>query len=117
MMLYIMLAYLMLFAALFNAVCLHNAYFLPSTFANALSWVIDTVCSFQILSCIMHSDFNLLFILILCSHRFLARWQCALWRIELKNKHSWYFFQYYCSNQRLHRNDFYLGNSNRLQKT
>ena len=35
MLLYIMLAYLMLFAALFNAVCLHNVYSLPLTFANA----------------------------------------------------------------------------------
>ena len=44
---YIMLAYLMLLTALSNAVCLHNAYFLPLTFANAfcfhaLSWFIDT---------------------------------------------------------------------------
>ena len=49
-MLYIMFAYLMLFAALPNAVCLHNAFssrFLPLIFANAfcfhaLSWFIDT---------------------------------------------------------------------------
>ena len=46
-MLYIMLAYLMLFAALSNAVCLYNAYSLPLIFANpfsfhALSWFIDT---------------------------------------------------------------------------
>ena len=45
-MLYIVLAYLMLFAALSNAVCLHNA-FLPLISANAfyfhvLSWFIDT---------------------------------------------------------------------------
>ena len=45
-MLYIMLAYLMLFAALSNAVCLYNAFFLL-IFANAfcfhtLSWFIDT---------------------------------------------------------------------------
>ena len=45
--LYIMLAYLMLFTALFNDVCLYNVFFLPLTFANAfcfndLSWVIDT---------------------------------------------------------------------------
>ena len=44
-MLYVMLAYLMLFAALCNAVCLHNAFF-PLIFANAfcyhaLSWFID----------------------------------------------------------------------------
>ena len=34
-MLYIVLAYLMLFAALSNAVCLHNASFLPLISANA----------------------------------------------------------------------------------
>ena len=51
MLLYIMLhivpAYLMLFAALSNAVCLNNASFLPMISANAfyfhvLSWFIDT---------------------------------------------------------------------------
>ena len=50
MLLYIMLAYLMLFAALSNAVCLHNAFIFYSLlliFANAfcfhtLSWSIDT---------------------------------------------------------------------------
>ena len=46
-MLYILLAYLMLFAALSNAVCLYNASFMPMTSANAfyfhvLSWFIDT---------------------------------------------------------------------------
>ena len=46
-MLYIVLAYLLLFAALSNAVCLHNASFLPMISANALyfhvlSWFIDT---------------------------------------------------------------------------
>ena len=46
-MLYIVLAYLMLFAALSNAVCLYNAYFLPMISAIAfyfhvLSWLIDT---------------------------------------------------------------------------
>ena len=34
-MLYIVPAYLMPFAALLNAVCLHNASFLPLIFANA----------------------------------------------------------------------------------
>ena len=48
MLLYIMLAYLMLFAALSNAVCLHNAFSLLLIFANAfcfhtLSWFIDTL--------------------------------------------------------------------------
>ena len=38
-MLYIMLAYLMLLAALSNAVCLHNAFFLPLIFANAFCFM------------------------------------------------------------------------------
>ena len=46
-MLYIMLAYIMLFAALSNAVCLYNASFFPFISANAfcfhaLSWSIVT---------------------------------------------------------------------------
>ena len=44
---YIVVAYIMLFAALYSAVCLHNASFLPLISANAfyfhaLSWFIDT---------------------------------------------------------------------------
>ena len=47
MLLYIMPACLMLIAALSNAVCLYNAFFLPLIFGNAfcfhpLSWFIDT---------------------------------------------------------------------------
>ena len=46
-MLYIVLAYLMLFAALSNVVCLHNASFLSmiseiAFYFNVLSWFIDT---------------------------------------------------------------------------
>ena len=64
-MLYIMLAYLMLLAALTNAVCLHNVYIFAIDFCkyfcfHALSWFIDTVCLLQILFCIMHSAYNLL---------------------------------------------------------
>ena len=82
--LYTMLAYLMQFAALFNAVCI-MLLFLPLIFADAfcfhaLSWVIDTVCLFLILFCFMHSAFNLLVFLILCSLRFLMKVLCALWR-------------------------------------
>ena len=52
-MLYIILAYLMLFAALSNAVCLDNASFFILIFANAfcfhaMSWFIDTVCLFNV---------------------------------------------------------------------
>ena len=46
-MLYIVLAYLMLHAALSNAVCLHNVSFLPiisaiAFYFHVLSWFIDT---------------------------------------------------------------------------
>ena len=46
-MLYIVLAYLMLFAALSNADCLYNASFLPmisaiAIYFHVLSWFIDT---------------------------------------------------------------------------
>ena len=47
-MLYIVLAYLMLFAALSNAVCLNNASFFANDFCkcflffHVLSWFIDT---------------------------------------------------------------------------
>ena len=63
-MLYIVLAYLMLFAALTNAVCLYNASFLPLISANAfyfhaLSLFIDTVCLFHFFISVMHSAFNL----------------------------------------------------------
>ena len=39
-MLYIMLGYLMLFAALSNAVCLHSAFFLLLIFANAFVFML-----------------------------------------------------------------------------
>ena len=55
----------MLLAALSNAVCLHNASFLPMISAivfyfHVLSWFIDTVYLFHVLICIMHCAFNLL---------------------------------------------------------
>ena len=75
-MLYIMLAYLMMFTALFNA------FFLPLTFANsffnALYWYIDTVSLFLIIFRIMHSGFYLLVFLILCSQNFFERVMCSL---------------------------------------
>ena len=57
-MLYIVLANLMLFAAITNAVCLNNAFFsliCVMLFFHALSLFI----SFFLLICIMHSAFNL----------------------------------------------------------
>ena len=85
-MLCIMLVYLVQFAALFNAVSLHHAFF-PLTFINAfcfhaLSWVIDTVClfAFYYASCT---------VLLICwfskfylHSGFLMKGLCALWRIS-----------------------------------
>ena len=57
-MLYIVLAYLMLFAVLTNAVCLYNASFLPLISANAFYFhALSLFISFFIF--IMHSAFNL----------------------------------------------------------
>ena len=58
--LYIVLAYLMLFAALTNAVCLKNASFLSLICANAFYFhALSLFISFFFI-CIMHSAFNLL---------------------------------------------------------
>ena len=59
-MLYIVLAYLMLFAALTNAVCLNNAFFWGSLIcANAFYFhALSLFISFFFI-CIMHSAFNL----------------------------------------------------------
>ena len=55
-----MLAYLMLFAALTNAVCLNNASFLSLICANALYFhALSLFISFFLFFCIMHSAFNL----------------------------------------------------------
>ena len=88
-----MLAYLMLFAALFNSVCLSNAYFIyfyfcKCFFFHTLSWVIDAVFLFQILFCIMHSAFNLLVFVLLCSHIFYNERTMCSGEIALKNNHS-----------------------------
>ena len=64
-MLYIVLAYLMLFAALTNAVCLYNASFFAIDFCKCflfscfvfVYWHID--CLFHFFISIMHSAFNL----------------------------------------------------------
>ena len=58
-MLYIVLDYLMLFAALTNAVCLNNASFLSLICANAFYFhALSLYISFFFI-CIMHSAFNL----------------------------------------------------------
>ena len=60
-MLYIVLAYLMLFAALTNAVCLNNASsFLSLICANAFYFhALSLFFFFIFFICIMHSAFNL----------------------------------------------------------
>ena len=65
-MLYIMLAYLMLLAALSNAVCLHNASFSSIYFCKCflLSCFVlvycHIVCLFHVFAYTMHSALNLL---------------------------------------------------------
>ena len=58
-MLYIELAYLMLLAALTNAVCLYNASFLPLISAIAFYFHALSLFVSFFLICIMHSAFNL----------------------------------------------------------
>ena len=63
-MLYIVLAYLMLFAAITNAVCLNNAsfffFFFSLICANAFYFhALSLFISFFLVICIMHSAFNL----------------------------------------------------------
>ena len=69
MLLYIVLAYLMLFAALTSAVCLYNASFLPLIYANAFHFhVLSLFLSFFLFaSCTVLLIF--FFLLIICSHR------------------------------------------------
>ena len=57
-MLYIVLAYLMLFAALTNAVCLNNASFFHC-FVQMLLFSCFVFVYFIFFICIMHSAFNL----------------------------------------------------------
>ena len=58
-MLYIVLAYLMLFAALTNAVCLYNASFFAIDFSKCFLFSCFVFVYFIFLICIMHSAFNL----------------------------------------------------------
>ena len=58
-MLYIVLAYLMLFAALTNAVCLYNASFFAIDFCKYFLFSCFVFVYFIFLVCIMHSAFNL----------------------------------------------------------
>ena len=58
-MLYIVLAYLMLFAALTNAVCLNNASFFCHWMVQMLFNFMLCLCLFPFFICIMHSAFNL----------------------------------------------------------
>ena len=57
-MLYIVLAYLMLFAAITNAVCLNNAFFIDLCKCFLFSCFVFVYFIFFLI-CIMHSAFNL----------------------------------------------------------
>ena len=85
-MLYIVFAYLMLFAAISNTVCWHNASFFAIDFCkcflfHAFSWFIDTLFvyfKYDFPSCAV-----LLicwFFLILCLRHFYMIGLCSLWR-------------------------------------
>ena len=90
-MLYIMLAYLMLLAAISNAVCLHNAlfcyWFLQMLFVSCfvlVYWHIDFL--FQVWFSIMRSAFNLLvFPNSMFTPFFYVKGLCALLEIAFKN--------------------------------
>ena len=58
-MLYVVLAYLMLFAALTNAVCLHNVSFFAIDFCKCILFSGFVFVFFHFFICIMHSAFNL----------------------------------------------------------
>ena len=93
-MLYIMHAYLILFAALSNAVCLHSAYFFAidycKFFFSCFVLFVNTVCLFLYLFCIMHSVFNLLVLLILCPNRFLYC-KCYVLYGEIRHNNNHYY--------------------------
>ena len=81
----LMLLYIMLYIMLVNLMLLVCIMLFLLTVANALcfcelSWVIDTICLFHKLFCIMHSALNLLVFVILCSHRFFMKGLYALLR-------------------------------------
>ena len=65
-MLFVVLAYLMLVAALTNAVCLYNPSFFAIDFCKCFLFscfvlvYCHIVCLFHVLTCTMHSAFNLL---------------------------------------------------------
>ena len=101
-MLYIVLAYLMLFTALTNAVCLYNASFFAIDFCKCflfscfvfVYWHI--VCLFNFLICTMHSAFNLfvfpnsMFTPLLLFCFFIWKGYELSGEIALKNNHYYY---------------------------
>ena len=99
-MLNLILAYLMLFASLFNAVCLYDAFW-QLNFSNAfcfqaLSWVIDTyfvyfiyyIASCTVLLICLFSSF--------CVHTVFSERAMCSGEIALKNIHFYYFNQPSC---------------------
>ena len=73
-MLYIMLAYLMLFIALFIAACLHNAYlFFAIDICKCYLFSCFVFGLLLLLSCNMYSAVNHVVFLILCLYRYCVR--------------------------------------------
>ena len=76
---YIILANIVLFAASLNAFFATD-FFKCFRFSCFYMGYGHIACLFEILSCIMHSAFNLSVFLILCSHQFLLmKGLCAHW--------------------------------------
>ena len=93
MLLYIMLAYWMLFAALCNAVCLYIAFFCYWCFFFVY-WHI--VCLFQVWFSIMRSAFNLfVFPISMFTPFFIWKGYVFSWEIALKNNHYYCYYYYY----------------------
>ena len=95
-MLHIVLAYLMLFAALTNAVCLNNAlFFIDLCKCFLFSCFVFVYFIFLFASCTVH--LICLFFLIICSHRccwffFISKGYELSGEIALKNNHYYYYY-------------------------
>ena len=101
-MLCIMLAYLMLFAALSNDVCLHNAFFFSFCywlckcffFSSFVLVCWHIVCSFKVWFSIMRSAFNLLVLPNSMSTPFYV-WKGYVLSAEIALKNNHYYYYHY----------------------
>ena len=104
--LYIVPAYLMLFAALTNAVCLNNAslfYFIFIDLCKCFLFSCFVFVYFIFSICIMHSAFNLFvfpnymftWLLFFFLNIFIKGYELS-GEIALKNNHYYYYYYYMC---------------------